>query len=316
MSENMNYDSDKTVIGGVGEATQMVLGSDVETTQFSANIECPVCHTPNSPSETYCIDCGFFLAGSPVAVEVMPEIKLSGKVVSSDGMLEFPLRAGENTVGRENTDVLLSHATVSRKHAKIIVEDGGVFVEDTGSTNGTYVGGAKIDPNVKTSIKDGSEITFGSFTLKFIAPEPCDEEQGEPEQAVEPANETDEPADRVEADSDQIDEVPEAPEAPGKMVLARLAAKNGSGVYDIVEGTNTIGRRDGANTIVISDPYCSGRHADLAIEDGVFTITDVGSTNGTLVNGVKIKTNTPRELHSGDEITLGSPVFKFEVDND
>lgn len=316
MSENMNYDSDKTIIGGGGEATQMVSGSGFEATQFSANVECPVCHTPNPPSETYCIDCGFFLTGSPVAIEDMPEIKPSGKLVSSDGMLEFPLKTDENSVGRENTDVLLSHSTVSRKHAKIIVENGGVFVEDTGSTNGTFVAGARIEPGVKTAIKDGAEITFGSMTLKFVAPEPVEEEPIDSDHDLDLPQETIDPENSVVADSDEDEAISETPETPEITVSAKLVAKDGSAGYDLTEGKNTIGRREGVNSIVISDPYCSGRHADLVIEDGVFTITDVGSTNGTLVNGVKIEPNTPRELHSGDEITLGSPVFKFEVDND
>jgi len=61
------------------------------------------------------------------------------------------------------------------------------------------------------------------------------------------------------------------------------------------------------------DPYCSGRHADLTFADGKFTLTDVGSTNGTLVNGVKLEIDAPREVQEGDEITLGRTVFRLEV---
>jgi pSer/pThr/pTyr-binding forkhead associated (FHA) protein len=88
-----------------------------------------------------------------------------------------------------------------------------------------------------------------------------------------------------------------------------LVSKDGAYSFDIHAGTNTVGRRETDNDIVIPDPYCSGRHADLAFAEGKFTLTDVGSTNGTFVNGVKLDANAPRDLVEGDEITLGRTVF-------
>ena len=89
--------------------------------------------------------------------------------------------------------------------------------------------------------------------------------------------------------------------------------KDGGAALTLIEGVNTIGRRADANILVVPDPYCSGRHADLTVQDGVFTLTDVGSTNGTLVNGAPIEANVPKQIQPGDEITLGGPVFKLEV---
>lgn len=302
MNENMTYDADKTVIGGTpgGESTQMVSAPAFEATQYSANVDCPVCHTPNPPSEMYCMDCGFLLNSAPVDVSDVPKPESVGKLVSTDGALEFPLKRGENSIGRESSDVLLNNSTVSRKHGRIFVEDAGVFVEDMGSTNGTFVDGAKLDPNQKIEIKDGSEVTVGSVVLRFIAPEVAESEPVTPEPTQEVA-------------AEPVDESP-SDESPAESA-GQLVPKDGGAALTLIEGTNTIGRREGANMLVIPDPYCSGRHADLTIRDRVFTLTDIGSTNGTLVNGAPLEANVPKQIQAGDEITFGRPVFKLEVGN-
>lgn len=321
-------DMDKTAIGvlDAGEQTQAISAPMSNATQMAMNVDCPVCHTPNPPSETYCIDCGFLLEGEPVTVAEMSDLPSMGKFVTPDGTREFPLKSGPNTVGRESADILLAHNTVSRKHATVTVEDGTVFVEDAGSTNGTYVDGKKLGPEDRIELSDGSDVVFGSFTLKYEVPVKIDE--AVPEAAAESV----EPTEAPEADTDSPAEAPEAeaisePDEQSSVssilssskgadeaaAVGRLVAKDGSCSFDIHEGTNTIGRREGDNDIVVPDPYCSGRHADLTVEDGMFTITDIGSTNGTTVNGARLDPNAAREIVSEDEIILGRMAFRLEV---
>ncbi|MHB9035229.1 MAG: FHA domain-containing protein [Armatimonadota bacterium] len=289
MNETMSLDQNKT---------QMAVSPDA--TQFSANVNCPVCETPNPPSEAYCIDCGFLLTAAPVALEEMPKPEDAGKLVTSDGAREFVLKSGENSVGRENVDILLMHNTVSRRHAKIVVQDGHAALEDLGSTNGTSVDGQRIASGEAIDIADGAELTFGSVALKYIAPlapidEACEEvlEEESAEQILE----------QVEPEP-----IEGEPASPGCLI-----SKDESLRFPLATGLNTIGRKDGANTIVIPDSYVSGRHADLTVEDDVFTITDVGSTNGTCVNGVRLEPNAGKEVRAGDEITIGQKVFRIEV---
>lgn len=312
----MENDFEKTAIGAfdTGEATQMGVPQMSNATQYAANVECPVCKTANPPSEMYCIDCGFLLSSAPVGVEDAPEVKSYGKMVASDGTREFALKPGENSVGREAADVLLGHGTVSRKHAKITVENGKAYVEDLGSTNGTTLDGRKLAPGEKAEMADGAEVVFGSAALKYVAPEVVEEvEQVEDaevevtEMAMEAACEVVETGEAVE-----VEEAAEEAE-PEPAVVGSLVSQDGSTCFELRPGTYTIGRRQGANDIVIPDPYCSGRHADLSVEDGKFTLTDVGSTNGTQVNGVKLEANTPRAVVPGDEITFGQAVFTIEV---
>ena len=68
------------------------------------------------------------------------------------------------------------------------------------------------------------------------------------------------------------------------------------------------------STVVGADPSCdvpldapsiSGRHAQFDVtEEGVVTVTDLESSNGTYVGDVRIKANTPTELRAGDELAL------------
>jgi hypothetical protein len=54
--------------------------------------------------------------------------------------------------------------TVSRKHAKITLKNGIVFLEDLGSKNGTFINGRKIQPFIPHILNDGDEITIGLNT--------------------------------------------------------------------------------------------------------------------------------------------------------
>src|SRR5205085_9840485 len=139
------------------------------------------------------------------------------------------LHAGANTVGRENADVLLIDATVSRRHATVTLEDGKAAVVDHGSTNGTRVGGQILSPNEPRPIYDGDEVRFGSATFTIALP-------GAPPR---PAVETEEAA-------------PPSPDE--RAVCAKLIAADDSELT-LRAGANTIGRRSENDVVVRGDPY-------------------------------------------------------------
>lgn len=77
--------------------------------------------------------------------------------------LSYVLGEGETTAGREaESDIFLADITVSRRHCKFIVDGTGLWVEDMGSTNGTYVNGRRRD---KISLEPGDEVIIGKFHL-------------------------------------------------------------------------------------------------------------------------------------------------------
>jgi pSer/pThr/pTyr-binding forkhead associated (FHA) protein len=75
------------------------------------------------------------------------------------------------------------------------------------------------------------------------------------------------------------------------------------GVTVPVSGPVVIGRSPGAD-IVIGDDFVSGRHARLAPSGDGAVLEDLGSTNGTVLNGSPV--TSPRALQTGDAIDIGS----------
>ena len=72
----------------------------------------------------------------------------------------------------------------------------------------------------------------------------------------------------------------------------------------------TIGRIDG-NHIVMPDFAVSEQHALIQVKQGVYELKDVGSTNGTSINGKKIEVDKPIILQDGDVVSLGRYEFTF-----
>jgi hypothetical protein len=82
----------------------------------------------------------------------------------------WPLKGGRVVVGRaqsvDGLDISLADATISSRHAALHVDGmaGTVSVEDTGSTNGTYVNEEHIGLNGRRDLRDGDKVRFGGYT--------------------------------------------------------------------------------------------------------------------------------------------------------
>lgn len=79
--------------------------------------------------------------------------------------------------------------------------------------------------------------------------------------------------------------------------------------YDICQGTTYIGRSTEKSDIVLSDPAVSRLHAQIREAHGHFTLADLDSHSGTLLNGKRIR--APQVLQNGDRITLGDTILQF-----
>ena len=91
-------------------------------------------------------------------------------------------------------------------------------------------------------------------------------------------------------------------------VRARLIDTTNNRAYDLASARLLIGR-ESKNDIAVHDVNASRTHAELRFEpQGVWTVTDLGSTNGTLVNGREVAT---QPLSEGDRITIGMTNFMF-----
>lgn len=287
------------------DSTMIVGAQNSDATMMGVSVKCPICGIENAPGEKYCGDCGFLLSSTPsdevAAFQAADQVKLINKASGQ----EYYLNVGENAIGREMSDVSLNDPTVSRKHARIIVEENRCLIEDLGSTNGTMVKGSKISS--VTEIFDGDEITFGSVALVMHIP--AVEADAEEAETITPSAdaETEAPSEVIADDAAISDE--EVPVPSAKLVSVKDASKE----FMIYSGVNTVGRRAGNSIQILDDPYVSGAHAEITDDEGWFGIVDLGSTNGTIVNGVKLEPQMPLELNEGDEIVFGRTQFHIRL---
>src|SRR5712691_7190393 len=75
-----------------------------------------------------------------------------------------PLIRDEITIGRkEGNTIRLTERNVSRRHAKLVSQNGGVYIEDLGSYNGVRINGNRIDS--RSAIVEGDRIQIGDYQL-------------------------------------------------------------------------------------------------------------------------------------------------------
>jgi len=101
----------------------------------------------------------------------------------------------------------------------------------------------------------------------------------------------------------------EASQGVGAIALAWLEQAPGERRY--VEGETRLGRGEG-NNIRLSDRSVSRNHALIRRVEGGYLISDLGSANGTFVNGERVK--APLALSSGDQVRLASAEFTFHLE--
>jgi hypothetical protein len=96
----------------------------------------------------------------------------------------------------------------------------------------------------------------------------------------------------------------------GEPVLMGIRGKYAGVEFALRPGEPAQIGRDPANTIVLDDPTVSRRHARVELTDEGIVLTDLGSSNGTFVNGARIERAV---LKPGDEIVLGASAFRLQV---
>jgi pSer/pThr/pTyr-binding forkhead associated (FHA) protein len=284
---------------------------------------CPVCKTTTPMYETYCGECGFLLSSAVEAeIEAPVEEAPAAELVDAQSGRRYRLRPGTNTVGRQGTDVLVTDSTVSRAHARITIEGDRITVEDLGSTNGTKVGDKRIGANEPAQATSGMPLKFGNWQVVLEVPNgaldsaaPAAAERtvaisGEEEMlGAEPSLDTPSVPAPPAPEERALEESPMEAAAP----IALLRKTGGPAVdIPITEGTITVGRRSTNTVSLPEDPYISGAHAEITTDNTGTYLNDLGSTNGTLVNGQKLAPNERQLLLSGDEVQIGQTTYQFE----
>jgi pSer/pThr/pTyr-binding forkhead associated (FHA) protein len=93
-----------------------------------------------------------------------------------------------------------------------------------------------------------------------------------------------------------------------KLRVHTAAGLQPGSAYDLSDGA-LLGRGEQAD-IQLEDGFASSRHARLVPQGDVMVLEDLGSTNGTYLNGEPLR--GPQPLHAGDRIRIGDSEFSFE----
>jgi hypothetical protein len=97
---------------------------------------------------------------------------------------------------------------------------------------------------------------------------------------------------------------------PGRLIVIHSPVLEEGEEYTLDSSAVTIGRASQNAVAIDGDEFASARHARIEPRrDGVW-VSDVGSTNGTFVNGVRI--DRPRKLVAGDVVRAGETELRFE----
>lgn len=100
----------------------------------------------------------------------------------------------------------------------------------------------------------------------------------------------------------------------GGRPAARFVVKQGPQIgitFPILQNQTHIGREE-SNDVRVQDAEVSRKHSELLWKDGSFWVQDLGSSNGTFVNGTQI--TAPIKISAGDKIGVGQTVMVLELE--
>jgi pSer/pThr/pTyr-binding forkhead associated (FHA) protein len=180
------------------------------------------------------------------------------------------------TIGRDKSNnMVLKDEGISGFHAEIHIDQGNMFVMDLNSTNGTMVNGEKITSRMPVNVWD--VIEFDKVKTEIVDP--------------------DKRRPTLQRDSVTKDDIEHAWALQG--ISGIMSGKNFP-----INRTMIVGREN--CDIIIDDAMISSRHSKLELENQMLSVKDLGSTNGTFVNGKQI---TEAFLKTGDEIKFDKMAF-------
>ena len=212
-------------------------------------------------------------------------------------VMEYLLMEGATaTIGRSRSnDICVPERHVSRRHAVIQFQDGGFLISDLGSANGTFVNDQPISEPY---------LLLGGDKIRLFVPELRFAAYAGPDAGPEP------PAARTTS-------MIISPTNPGQnpYLVVTSGAQEGA-QFRLLKSALVVGRAT-ANAAwdiclqdrAVSRPHC--RVEQLSAQE--WGIIDLGSANGTRVNGGVIPAEIPRILHDGDVLTIGATLLLFRV---
>jgi len=202
--------------------------------------------------------------------------------------------------------------TVSRQHAEFRLENGRWVVSDTGSTYGTFLDGELLQG--PGAIRVHSRVQFGSGGPVLVVTRIGHETPGTETQVGSPRQASISSSTPGVQSQSQNRHTGAPQPKPSEPVFVELSGA-GTGSLHRIELSKEItrfGREPGVEgAIDAAAAIVSRRHAEIRRQDGRYVLVDLGSFNGTLLNGRRIV--APEVLHHNDKAELGpgGPIIRF-----
>lgn len=208
---------------------------------------------------------------------------------------EWIVDAQQTFIGRsESAHVpLFGDASVQPMHACIVRERGAYRLVDGGSQMGIGVNGIRVP---EAFLNHGDLVNIGSFNLRFLM-----KDQAAPVRLDMPA---------VQHAPIGLPPNPQPqPEPPAAMRSLVVIEGPMAGQRYSVGTSEVIAGREGPDIAMSADTTASRRHASFrTVGDGVM-VRDLGSTNGTIVNGIRVQ---EMSLQPGDTVRIGGTTLRVE----
>ena len=213
--------------------------------------------------------------------------------------IEFGKEEDSAWLGRAaDVTVRLPHPTVSERHARVFRKDRAIWIEESGSTNGTILNGKEIHPGKPHLLQPGDMMSVGPFMVSVLAGDRAGEQTGKTStEAVA--------MDLVRGYLEREQTV----DADGQ---PHLEVKNGRGSgtrANLTLGSPTVVGRDPGCDLSVDDPDVSRNHARVFSDlDGTY-LSDMDSKNGVWLDGRKISGSF--KLHSGQQFRIGETTIEY-----
>jgi ABC transport system ATP-binding/permease protein len=251
-----------------------------------------------------------------------------------------PIDLGEVSLGRlEGNTIRLNERNVSRRHARLFKENGGVIAEDLDSYNGIFINGDRVKS--RHDVRDGDVLRIGDFQLELRGEGLASRTEETTQRTNVPDTEATQPEIRMGSGPQQpisakaaaaTEEQPEARAEPtaiirmshlddveaarrdGKAAIAGQKAKLlcvstqfAGREFEVTKTEMVIGRTED-NDIPIDHRSVSRHHAKIVVAGKSFKVVDLKSANGTLINGEEY---AQADVKKGDLIEFGHVKFRF-----
>ncbi len=221
---------------------------------------------------------------------------------------QFRLEGGSMTLGRaeENAVGLFGDPGVQPRHAVIFHQGDSYTLKNLAVQAGTLVNGNRIET---VQLRDGDRIKISNYGLTFHLR--TDKRAGESAaSAARPAARAYNGGQSVVPETANIDSGADGLAAAPAVAANAYLRDSGGQQFALRHGATIRIGRALDNDIVVGDASVSRHHASIEYRNGGFLLRDLGSQNGTWVDGKRV---IEASLAGGDAFRLGDAVFTFHV---